>query len=248
LSQIAVKNKIWFHVDAAWGGAVLLSRKYKPLLKGIENADSVVLDGHKFFYLSISHSVVLFKDHASLNQIKHSANYIIREGSVDLGRTSIEGSRRFDSFKFWFAMNVLGRNGYETIINTAIEKTKYFAKLIEKHPDFELTSDYGLGILTYRFFPSEFRHHNYSSNKLNLFFNKINIEIQKKQRAKGRSFVSRTTLESVVADQNVVVLRALPFNPLTNERSLTEILREQSKLGRMILDNQKSIFNALRTS
>lgn len=244
LAEIAKENKIWFHVDAAWGGALLLSKKYSPLLKGVEQADSVILDGHKFLYLTISHSVVLFKNESSLNEVRHSANYIIREGSVDLGRTSIEGSRRFDSFKFWFALKVFGRCGYETLINAAIDKGQLFYKLIQEHDDFEVTSSYVSGILTYRFIPKELKNKNKfyeKSKEVNLFLNKINTEIQKIQRANGKSFVSRTILESFFHGQEIVVLRALPFNPLTNEGILSEILAEQVDLGRMMIKKQKNI-------
>ena len=246
LAKISKQNKFWFHVDAAWGGALLFSKKYSPLLKGIEQADSVSLDGHKFLYLTISHSVVLFKNQSSLNSIKHSANYIIREGSVDLGRTSIEGSRRFDSFKLWFALKVFGKTGYELLINAAIEKGRLFTNLIEQHSDFEVTSSYVTGILTYRFSPKG--QDKPLSKEMNLILNKINTEIQKKQRSHGKSFVSRTVLESFCQGQEIVVLRALPFNPLTSENILAEILSEQSELGRMMIKNQKSIANEFISS
>ncbi|MES2613943.1 MAG: pyridoxal-dependent decarboxylase [Bdellovibrionota bacterium] len=251
LAQISQEHNIWFHVDAAWGGALLMSQKYSHLLSGIEQADSVCLDGHKFFYLTISHSIVLFKNQTSLNHIRHSANYIIREGSVDLGRTSIEGSRRFDSFKLWFALKVLGKNGYELLINEAIEKGNLFSHIIEQHKDFELTSRFVSGILTYRFIPQKIKklflshknNENFSttSKEINLILNKINTDIQKKQRGCGNSFVSRTVLESFFPGQEIVVLRAIPFNPLTTHNILADILSEQAELGNTLIKNEKSI-------
>jgi putative pyridoxal-dependent aspartate 1-decarboxylase len=245
LSDMAKKYSIWFHVDAAWGGALLMSEKYRHLLQGIEEADSVTLDGHKFFYLSLSHSLVLFKNETALNSIRHQANYILREGSVDLGRTSLEGSRRFDSFKLWFALKVLGRSGYEVLLNQAMEKGENFYQLIENHPHFEVTSFYTSGILTYRFIPEKIKKDLKNSmenqnvleiKRINEWLNKINTELQKKQRAKGKSFVSRTRLESFFPGQEIVVLRALPFNPLTNLEILAEILEEQTEIGNSLID------------
>ncbi|MEY3901141.1 MAG: hypothetical protein RL189_447, partial [Pseudomonadota bacterium] len=96
LASIAQKTGAWFHVDAAWGGPLLICEQGKKLLKGIELADSVILDGHKLFYVPMSQGMVLFKDESALDVLRHNARYIIRSGSVDLGRTSLEGSRRFD--------------------------------------------------------------------------------------------------------------------------------------------------------
>ncbi|WGL60299.1 aminotransferase class V-fold PLP-dependent enzyme [Pigmentibacter sp. JX0631] len=265
LAKICRMYKIWFHVDAAWGGALLLSNKKRNLLKGISFADSVVIDGHKFMYLSMSHSAVLFKDENALDSIRHNANYIIRKGSIDLGRTTIEGSRRFDSLKLWFHFKALGKNGYNQLILKAISNTSQLAKLIEKSLAFELTSFPETNIVTYRYtgkilknffqknskifkiFNNQLRNDNNDISdkkllnlliKINLFLNELNIYIQKKQRQSGKSFVSRTTLETVYPSQEIVVLRAIPFNPLTNKKILTDILKEQEFLGNEFLQKK----------
>jgi len=64
--------------------------------------------------------------------------------------------------------------------------------------------------------------------------NEVNVELQKKQRQDGRSFVSRTTLESVYSGIDTVVLRAVPFNPMTTESMLSEILSEQEAIGDVV--------------
>lgn len=261
LSKICKKYKIWFHVDAAWGGALLLSNKYQDKLKGISQADSVVIDGHKFLYLSMSHSAVLFKNEHALDTIRHNANYIIRKGSIDLGRTTIEGSRRFDSLKLWFNFKVLGKKGFEQLINKAVNNAVTLARIIENSPYFELTSQPETNIITYRYtgellkkflttamsleknsqmkkeilrnniYEKKIKNNSDILHKLNIFLNKLNVYIQKKQRQKGTSFVSRTILETIYPSQEIVVLRAIPFNPLTNKKILTEILKEQESLG-----------------
>ncbi|BBH53606.1 pyridoxal-dependent decarboxylase [Fluviispira sanaruensis] len=261
LARICKENKIWFHVDAAWGGAILLSNKYKNLLKGIKKADSVVIDGHKFMYLTMSQSAVLFKNKKSLDSLHQSAHYIIREGSVDLGKTSIEGSRRFDSLKLWFSFKVFGREGYESLINNAIKNAFLLAQLVSAHTSFELTSQPETSIVTYRFMPKELKMRmelakkiHFLENKIfakelkkfdfgktadflrvtkkiNSILNEINTNLQKEQRKIGKSFVSRTTLQTIWKSQEIVVLRAVPFHPLTNNETLAEILREQEALG-----------------
>lgn len=272
LSLICTKYKIWFHIDAAWGGALLLSNQHKKQLEGIENADSVVIDGHKFLYLTMSHSAVLFKNEHSLDTIRHTAKYIIRKSSVDLGRTTIEGSRRFDSLKLWFCFKAFGREGYETLINKAIDNAFTLSQMAEKHPSFETTSQQETSILTYRYLPKSLKinlkiaYEIWNLNledklkKINKYFpkmgnnfeliinhtnsllNELNINIQKTQRKNGKSFVSRTTLESVWKSQEIVVLRAIPFHPLTNRETFTEILAEQEKLGDFFFNKEKEKF------
>lgn len=256
----------WFHVDAAWGGAILLSEKHKSLLSGIEKADSVVMDGHKLFYLPLDHGAVVFKNAKALNAIRHHANYIIREGSVDLGQTSLEGSRRFNSLKLWFALKTFGKSGYENLIDHSFEMAQQAAAEIEAHPNFEVTSFPETNILTYRYVPekwkravSDFSEHLREKNCVkkttgarpknatykigiqtksfsfaNQLLNQVNIDLQKQQRQHGKSFVSRTTLESVTPGFETVVLRILPFNPFTTVEILREILAEQSELGEQI--------------
>jgi glutamate decarboxylase len=267
LATVAKKYKIWFHVDAAWGGALLFSKKYKSQLLGIEKADSVVIDGHKFLFLTVSNSAVLFKATHDLNLIKHNANYIIRDGSSDLGKTSIEGSRRFDSLKLWFAIKIIGREGYEALINNGIENAFLFKQLIDSHPSFEMTNIPETGIITYRFIPKILKvklqtakniyHLNKSQQnvelkrnftklqkdflslilQINAFINELNINLQKQQRKNGKSFVSRTLLESVWERQEIVVLRAIPFNPLIKSETLSEILTEQEAIGNALFES-----------
>ncbi len=245
LARLAHDRGIWFHVDAAWGGAFVLSEKHRGLVAGIEEADSVALDGHKLFYLPLNHGAVLFRSERALDSIRHSAHYIIRPGSVDLGRTSLEGSRRFDSFKLWFFLKVMGRSGYEALINQSCETAQNYAQAVRANDSFELTSAPETNILTYRFVPFGWRdrllalrttapsslQEMASLRFASDFLNDVNIEVQKRQRLGGQSFVSRTTLESVYPGIDVVVFRVVLMNPFTNPAIVQEILAEQARLG-----------------
>jgi glutamate decarboxylase len=247
LSRIAQAHGIWLHVDAAWGGALQLSPSAKPLFAGMEKADSVVLDGHKLFYLPLSHGCVVFKNPRSLDSLRHNARYIIRSGSVDLGRTSLEGSRRFDSLKLWFSLQVLGTQGFAEMLELNLDLCRAFVELVDQSRSFESTSDRQTNIFTYRFIPPSLKDLFYQEvllckenqpdsslelvQKLNQFFNEINVEIQKKQRLAGKSFVSRTSLESFLPGQETVVLRVVFMNPLTKREHLSEILDEQMAIG-----------------
>ena len=153
IAEIAQQNQCHFHVDAAWGGATLLSNKYRPLLKGIEQADSVTIDAHKQMYVPMGAGLVIFKDPASVSAIEHHAEYILRKGSKDLGSHTLEGSRPGMAMLVYASLHIISRPGYEMLINQAIEKAEHFAELINKHDDFELITRPELCLLTYRYAP-----------------------------------------------------------------------------------------------
>ena len=146
LADIAEREKISFHVDAAWGGPTLFSEKYKSLLSGIERADSVTFDAHKQMYVPMGAAMAIFKSEKSLHTIEHHANYIIRKGSHDLGRRTLEGSRPGMALLVYSGLKIISRTGYELLINLGIEKAKTFADIIKEQDDFELISD-GVNIL-----------------------------------------------------------------------------------------------------
>ena len=93
IAEITQKYKVHFHVDAAWGGALIFSRKHSHLLKGIENADSITLCGHKQLYLPQGISVCLLKDPFQLSYVSTTARYQAGPNTYDFGRFTIEGSR-----------------------------------------------------------------------------------------------------------------------------------------------------------
>lgn len=237
LGEICSENKVHFHVDAAWGGPVLLSEKYKHLLDGIKLADSVTIDGHKQFYMPMSSGMVYFKDPCLMDSIIYHANYVNRRGSVDLGIKSLSGSREANSLILDSALKIMGGKGYALLIEHGIETAKSFADEINKRPDFELITSPELNILTYRIFPEDLRLQSAESEeaqrKINERLNEINITIQRLQRETGNSFVSRTTLKTYKGRcESIVVLRCVIMNPMTNINILREILDEQEEFYR----------------
>ncbi|MCK5347997.1 MAG: aminotransferase class V-fold PLP-dependent enzyme, partial [Desulfobacula sp.] len=236
LADICKTHGIHFHVDAAWGGPVLLSEKYSHLLKGIEKADSVTIDCHKQFYMPMSSGMVYFKDPKALDQIVYHARYVNRPGSVDLGIKTLEGSREANSLILDSALKIMGSKGYALMIEHGIEIAGQFAKMIEQRPLFQLVTKPQLNILTYRVVPVDMQKKLETADKkerqrLNAILDDINIKIQRIQREAGFSFVSRTRLKTSLDNHyNTVVLRSVIMNPMTNLEILDEILDEQESI------------------
>ena len=233
LANICAENRIHFHVDAAWGGPTLMSEQYSHLLKGIELADSIAIDGHKQFYMPMSCGMVYFKDPAILDTIIYHTHYVNRPGSVDLGIKSLSGSREANSLILDSALKIMGSRGYALLIDHGIETAREFADEIEKRPDFQLVTPPELNILTYRLLPADFKKQTLGPDveqaiSLNEKLNEINRTVQRLQREAGNSFVSRTTFKmGNHLKQDMVVLRVVIMNPMTNIEILREILDEQ---------------------
>jgi len=239
LADLAEQYQCHFHVDAAWGGATLLSEKYRYLLAGIERADSVTIDAHKQMYVPMGAGMVVFKHPSAAHAIEHHAEYILRKGSKDLGSQTLEGSRPGMAMLVHACLQVIGRDGYEILINRSLEKARYFATLIAHNIDFELITEPELCLLTYRYVPAQVQKAmaNASPEQLQRFnelLNGLTKFIQKRQREEGKSFVSRTRLTPArYQRQETIVFRVVLANPLTTEQILHDVLVEQDQLAQL---------------
>ena len=238
MAAICRENNIHFHVDAAWGGPTLMSDKYKHVLKGIELADSVTMDGHKQFYMPMSCGMLYFRDPSIMDLMAYHANYINRRGSVDLGIKTFSGSREANSLILDSALKIMGTRGYALLIEHGIEVAADFAEEIASRDNFELVTRPELNILTYRVFPKhlkkEFNEGDDDTKKdVNDRLNEINRIVQQVQREAGNSFVSRTAFKMKhFPEEQVVVLRCVLMNPMTDMSILKEILDEQEIIYR----------------
>lgn len=237
IAQICQREQIHFHIDAAWGGATLMSNRYRGLLDGVELADSVTIDAHKQLYIPMGAGMVLFKDPNALRSIEHHAQYILRQGSKDLGSHTLEGSRSGMAMLVYASMHIISRPGYQLLIDQSIEKARYFADLIDAQADFELVSQPELCLLTYRYLPAHVRMALEKSQgvqrvQLNELLNELTKFIQKKQRETGKSFVSRTQLNPHQWDKlATIVFRVVLANPLTTKEILHNVLDEQREIA-----------------
>lgn len=226
-----------FHVDAAWGGPVLFSRKYRPVLSGMERADSVTMDGHKQLYLPMGIGTVLFRDPQLAAVIERSAQYALRAGSVDLGSRAFEGSRPAKALQLHAAINIFGRSGYEQLIDIGVNKARQLAVWLKERMEFELLGEPHLNIIVYRFIPHRYRHAVRTGAELDesaiMEINQVNQLIQVRQFGEGSTFASRTSLSHTKYGPGIpiVCLRLVLANPLTWREHLEAILADQLRLG-----------------
>lgn len=230
LADVATHFGAHFHVDAAWGGPVLMSDKHKHLLAGISRADSVAIDAHKQLYVPMGGGILLLKDPTLASSIIHHAQYIIRRGSKDLGATTLEGSRPGMAMLVHSALRILGRSGFSLLIEQGMQRAAAFAKMVSDDPWFELVSAPETNILTYRLVPPDVQRAPFNP-ETNELLNRLTVELQKVQRERGKNFVSRTTLTPETSQRRpTVVFRVVLANPLTTDEILREVLDEQLEL------------------
>ena len=233
LADLALELGCHFHVDAAWGGPTLFSTANRHLLAGIARADSVTIDAHKQLYVPMGAGMVVFKDPTALSAIEHHAAYILRHGSKDLGSHTLEGSRPGMAMLVHAGLSIIGRKGYELLIDLGIARAKTFAAMITAHPDFELTSIPELNILTYRYCPQALQQalaqvSAKESCRINGLLDQVNQLLQKEQREAGKTFVSRTRLRvAAYGRKELTVLRVVLANPLSTDDILRAVLAEQ---------------------
>jgi glutamate decarboxylase len=180
--------------------------------------------------------MVLFKNPKHSNAVRHHAQYILRQGSKDLGATTLEGSRNGMAMMVYSSLHILGRRGYELLINNSIELAIEFAEMINQHPEFELMTQPTLSLLTYRLRPkalSDLATWSESDmRKFNQKLDSLSVSVQKQQREAGKSFVSRTRIEiEKYNGQTITVFRVVLANPLTTKEHLAGILDEQLKIA-----------------
>jgi len=214
-----------------------MSSAHKHKLKGIELADSVTIDAHKQLYVPMGAGMVVFKNPTTLGAVEHHAEYILRAGSKDLGQYSLEGSRPGMAMLVHAAFHIIGRKGYEIMLDQNIEKTTLFAAMLDAHDDFELMAQPELNILNYRYAPKAIQQQLASADKdeqhrINVVLDKVTKRLQKVQRAAGKTFVSRTRFTQSRYDrQPVSVFRVVLANPMTTVEILQSILEEQQQIA-----------------
>ncbi|MGE5755362.1 MAG: aminotransferase class V-fold PLP-dependent enzyme, partial [Planctomycetaceae bacterium] len=233
IARIAAAAGIHFHVDAAWGAPLLLTERFRSMLRGIERADSVTIDGHKQLHLPLGTSMLLLKDPHLARQIEHEAEYMLRPNSFDQGRHTLEGSRASTILFFNAALHLIGRRGFDALVEGHIRRAAEFAEMVNEAADFELLCRPQTSIVLYRYLPRFARVAASQSGDGETGVNAFNEQLQQAQFERGATFVSRTRLRCLPQFHShpVVALRAVINHPLTSRADLQAVLDDQRTIA-----------------
>jgi aromatic-L-amino-acid decarboxylase len=223
LLQIARDEKIWFHIDGAFGALAKLVPAYQDKLKTIEQADSVAFDLHKWMYMQYEVGCVLFKDAGGhRNAFATAVNYLtahergLANGPETTSNHGMELSRGFKALKVWMSLKEHGLNKYTEMISQNIDQSFYLGEEIKKQPLLELMTPVTMNIICYRYNPGGL-----NDDELN----KLNKELLMRLQETGVATPSSTLLNGKYA------IRAAITNHRTRKKHLDEMVKGTVEIG-----------------
>ena len=216
IADFASKKNIWFHVDGAHGGAAIYSEKYKSLLNGIKNSDSVVIDGHKMMLMPIITTALLFKNKLhSQHTFSQKADYLLNdvdeEDWINSGKKTFECTKSMMSLHWFVLLKYYGEKLFDDFVTRQYDLAQEFAQLLQEHPNFELATLPQSNILCFRIFLKD---------KSNEELNDINSRVRQTLVEDGEFYIVQTKLN------NVLYFRTTLMNPFTSTNHLVQLLEK----------------------
>ena len=148
-AELAQRHALWYHIDAAWGGALIASEKLRGVLAGLERADSATIDAHKWFATTMGCGMFLVRDATALSPVfQVAASYMpSHELSVDPYMNSVQWSRRFLGLRLFLSLASAGWAGHAAHIERAVAQTARIREGLEAH-GWSVVNDSPLAVLT----------------------------------------------------------------------------------------------------
>lgn len=206
---VAQKHDLYTHVDAAWAGSAMICPEYRDLWQGIEMADSVVFNPHKWLGTQFDLSAHFIKSPENLTRtLAIKPEYLKTHGAdgvINYSEWSIPLGRRFRALKLWFLIRAYGLDGLRGMIRNHVNWSQSLAKRLAAHEDFEIVTEPVLSLFTFRYAP----RHGGDLNDLNQrLLNAINDDgrIYLTQTLVNDAFVIRFTAGQFEATQDDVMM------------------------------------------
>jgi glutamate/tyrosine decarboxylase-like PLP-dependent enzyme len=207
IADVAKEFGLWFHIDGAYGAPAALDETKRSLFAGLERADSVSLDPHKWLYVPLDCGCLLFRDEAKARVAfgDVDADYIkVLEQDADesfaFWNYGLELSRRFRALKIWLTLRYYGARRIAAAISEDNVLAGYLAELVEQAEDFELLSQPQLSICCFRYLPPAMRLQPATAPQENEEeLNKLNERIMLTVQRGGRAYLSSATIHGKFA-------------------------------------------------
>jgi glutamate/tyrosine decarboxylase-like PLP-dependent enzyme len=232
LASIARREGIWFHVDGAFGAVPNLLPEYKVQLKGLQLADSVAFDYHKWFYVNYDVGGLLVRDAAAHKEaFEINASYLalhergIISGPYNFNHLGIELSRGFRALKVWMMLKEQGLDKYRRMIRQNIQQAQWLAQLVRREEKLELMAPVPMNIVCFRYNDKRL-----SNEELNL----LNKEILMQLHENGDAAPSFTILKGSY------VLRVANVNHRSRKEDFEFLVQKVIEIGNTILAGKKN--------
>lgn len=230
IAEICRTERLWMHIDGAYGGPAVLADDLRPLFAGIEHADSIAFDPHKWLYIAHSAGCILFRDMThQLLSFGVLPSYVQEDKElaghgVDFGVLGPQFSRGFQALKVWISLLAHGRKAFATRISHDAELARYMAARVEDHPELEMAAPVQLSICCFRFVPADLPR----GAEADEYVSRLNDRLMTTIQHDGRAFCSNALLDGRWA------LRACIVNYRTEAEDVDELLEAAVELGRRL--------------
>jgi aromatic-L-amino-acid decarboxylase len=194
IAAVARSQAIPLHVDAAWAGAAMICPELRPLWDGIADADSLVVNPHKWLGAQFDCSVLFTRDpEGVLRTLAIHPEYLEthgRDGIVDYSEWTVPLGRRFRALKLWFVLRAYGLDGLRTMIRNHVAWSRRLARGLAREPDFDLVTAPVLSLFTFRFAPPELDEDQRDA---------LNLRLLETINDDGRIYLTQTRVEGRLA-------------------------------------------------
>lgn len=225
MSAIAREFTLWLHVDAAYGGFAALTERGRALLAGIESADSVVLDPHKWFYCGIEAGCAIVREGRLLRDTfrilpEYMTDVEREEQEVNFCDYGLQLTRSFRALKVWMTLKTFGARRLRETIDQCMDLAGFASKLFSQSPRIEITSAPSLGVFSFRYVPEGAGR---SSDEE--YLNRINADLVARAVASRQIVLSTTRLGSRL------VIRLCVLNHRTRKENIRNVLTLVERFG-----------------
>jgi len=222
IAELCEEKRLWLHVDAAYGGFAALDPRGRRLLEGIERADSVALDPHKWLWTPFEAGCILARDFGQLYDAFHILpDYLVDVAggprNVNMCDHGITLSRSSRALKIWLAIKHFGVARYRAIISRTMDLARYAQELLEAAPGFEIVTPAMLSVLSFRYVPPGATDEE--------AIERVNNEIRRRIWESGRAMVTSSRVHGRY------VLRICVVNHNTRKGDVEAVVRQLAELA-----------------
>jgi len=233
IAALCKRYDLWFHIDGAYGIPAAVVPELAQVFDGVNEADSIALDPHKWLYSPLEAGCTLVKNPKSLTDAYSSNPEYYNFSNNEKGLThnyfeyGLQNSRGFRALKVWLAFQQVGKSGYEKMIREDIELSELFFELAENHKELEAITQ-NLSITTLRYVPADYAENNET------YLNTLNEALLNSLQRDGEVFLSNAGVNGKYC------LRACIVNFRTSQKDIEEIVeivvREGRKMHQMLME------------
>lgn len=218
--QFAQKHNLWFHADGAHGGAAIFSEKYKPLIRGIESADSIIIDGHKMMMTAGLITALIYKNGKNSYRTFHQKAHYLWENSEEewfnLTKRTFECTKFNSVLELYALIKQYGVDIFDEYVTYTYNLARDFAKKLHANPHFELAHYPESNIVCFRMIKN-----GASQSELN----ELNAAIRKQILHEGKFYIVQTMLNESI------YLRITLMNSFSTSEMLEELIQEILKFS-----------------